>query len=82
MLQSSIDFLPIRHLLATNGNNVFRLFSKENSFVSDPGSSKDKPPEQSQGLKDQRSWSLRECVDVFSESCRNLSSQLKVSVTL
>ncbi|XP_039285409.1 SUMO-activating enzyme subunit 2 [Nilaparvata lugens] len=30
-----------------------------------------------QGLKDQQVWSLKECVDIFSESCRNLSAQFK-----
>ncbi|RZF39573.1 hypothetical protein LSTR_LSTR001094 [Laodelphax striatellus] len=30
-----------------------------------------------QGLKDQKVWSLKECVEIFSESCRNLSAQFK-----
>jgi hypothetical protein len=34
--------------------------------------------EKESGLKDQKSWSIAECAQIFADSCRNLKNQYEV----
>ena len=34
--------------------------------------------EKESGLRDQKSWSIAECAQIFAESCRNLKNQYEV----
>ena len=41
------------------------------------GSSKN---EKESGLRDQKNWSIAECAQVFSDSCRNLKNEFEASI--